>query len=78
MVRVILVYLLLAETNVVFLNPVKFNIKILTCIEDKDIVDYSFFTITFPTSEYYQKLTELGARLTIAGTRWLSLNLHSR
>ena len=37
-----------------------FFLQLLTCIEDKDIVDYSFLSITFSASEYDEKLAELG------------------
>ena len=72
MVAVTCAYQLSAETIAVSLNitrHVSMNesiiIILLTCIEDKDVIDDSLLAITFSPSENDQKLTELRRRVTV-------------
>ena len=76
MVAVTCAYQLSAETIAVSLNitqHVSMNesiiIILLTCIEDKDVIDDFLLAITFSPSENDQKLTELRRRVTVP-RRW--------
>lgn len=44
-------------------------------IEDEDIIYYPLFPVALSSPKYNKVLAELSARLAIAGTGWLPLNL---